>query len=78
MISNDRIKATKHMVRKAKGQIERFTFALFYSADNNTIIKSNSKLIQDERYKLHQFSDESISYADWAKASFDRYRALRK
>jgi len=78
LISNDHIKATKHMVRKAKGQIERFTFALFYSADDNTIIKSNSKLIQDERYKLHQFFDGSISYAEWAKASFDRYRAMSK
>ncbi len=78
MISNDQIKATKHMVRKARGDIERFTFALFYSADDNAVIKSNSKLNQDERYRLNQHSDGSISYAKWQKASFDRYRAMRK
>ncbi|OGT40194.1 MAG: hypothetical protein A3F12_08050 [Gammaproteobacteria bacterium RIFCSPHIGHO2_12_FULL_38_14] len=78
LISDDRIKATKHRVRKAKGEIERFTFALFYSADDHTIIKSNSKLTQDERYKLNQFADGSISYAKWQKASFDRYRAIRE
>lgn len=78
LISDDHIKATKHMVRKAKGHIERFTFALFYSADDNTIIKSNSKLIQDERYKLHQLPDGRISYGEWQRASFDRYRAMKK
>lgn len=78
LISDDRIKATKHMVRKANGQIERFTFALFYSADNDTIIKSSSELIQDERYKLHQFPDGSISYNEWQKASFERYRVMKK
>ncbi len=75
LISNDRIKATKHIVRKAKGQIERFTFALFYSADDNTIIKSTSILSQDERYKANKMADGSISYGEWQKASFDRYRA---
>jgi len=76
LISNDGIKATKHMVRKARGQIERFTFALFYSADDNTIIKSHSTLIHDERYALHQCPDGSISYDKWQKASFDRYRVI--
>lgn len=75
LISDDQIKATKHMVGKAKGEIERFTFALFYNADDNTIIKSKSVLIQDERYKLNQFADGSISYEKWANASFKRYRA---
>ena len=78
LISDDRIKATKHMVRKAKGQIERFTFALFYSADDHTIIKSNSKLIHDERYQSHQFPDGSISYDEWQKASYEKYKAIRK
>lgn len=77
LISNDRIKATKHMVRKASGQIERFTFALFYNADHHTIIKSNSELTQDARYQLNQFADGSISYENWQKASLDRYRAIR-
>ena len=77
LISNDRIKATKHVVRKSKGQIERFTFALFYSADDNTIIKSNSMLTQDNRYKLNKLADGSISYGEWQKASFDRYRAAK-
>lgn len=75
LVSNDRIRATRHIVKKANGGIERFTFALFYSADDNAVIQSTSKLIQDARYKAHQTPDGSISYGDWQKASFERYRA---
>lgn len=78
LVSNDRIKATRHMVRKATGEIERFTFALFYSANDNTTIQSTSQLIRDERYKLHQHPDGRIRYEEWQKASFDRYRAMNK
>lgn len=75
LISDDRIRATKHKVLKAKGRIERFTFALFYSADDNTIIKSNSEMTKDERYKANQSPDGRISYGEWQNASFKRYRA---
>ncbi|MFN7098181.1 MAG: 2OG-Fe(II) oxygenase family protein, partial [Gammaproteobacteria bacterium] len=35
-LSHDRIRATEHIVKKAKGSIDRYTFALFYSADDHT------------------------------------------
>ncbi|EKD54532.1 MAG: hypothetical protein ACD_60C00072G0001 [uncultured bacterium] len=75
LISNDKIMATKHTVKKAQGAIERFTFALFYSADDNTVIRSCSRLIKDTRYSENQFSDGSINYGKWQDASFARYRA---
>ncbi len=77
LLSNDRIQATKHVVRKAQGEIERFTFALFFVPDDNTVIQSNSILTQDERYKLHQLADGSLRYGEWHQASFERYRAKR-
>lgn len=74
LISNDKIMATKHMVKKARNNIERFTFAVFYSADNAMKIKSHSKLIADSRYADYQ-ENGCISYEKWENASFDRYRA---
>lgn len=75
LISNDRIKATRHCVKKAKGGIERFAYALFYSAADNVTIKSHSILARDARYIQHQSTDGSITYESWAAASFERYRA---
>jgi isopenicillin N synthase-like dioxygenase len=75
LILNDRIKATQHKVAKSKHGIERYTFALFYSADDDMIIKSKSLLNQDLRYIKNQMPDGSISYKNWAEASYERYRA---
>lgn len=75
LVSNDRIKATKHVVKKANGGIERYTFALFYSANDNVVIHSSSELVEDTRYKDNQFADGSICYGKWDVASFERYRA---
>ncbi len=75
LISHDRIRATKHKVRKAKGGIERFSFALFYITDDHVVIQSRSKLIEDARYVQNQFEDGRISYGKWSQASFARYRA---
>jgi len=74
LISNDRIKATRHCVKKAKGDIERFTYALFYIATEDVVIKSHSILTQDARYMQHQSVDGSISYVKWAEVSYERYR----
>lgn len=76
LISNDRIKATRHLVKKAFDGIERYTFALFYSAGDQTTIRSQSILTSDARYQDNQSSDGSITYDKWQKASFARYRAL--
>lgn len=75
LISNDQIKATKHIVKKAKGGIERFTFALFYNADKEFLINSTSILTKDARYLQNMSKDGSISYEKWEKASYERYRA---
>jgi isopenicillin N synthase-like dioxygenase len=75
LISNDQIQATRHMVKKARGQIERFTFALFLNATGNVIINSSSQLTSDARYAKNQSADGSISYQKWQDASYARYRA---
>lgn len=77
LTSHDRIKATRHMVRKAHSDIERFTFALFYSGDERVVIKSHSALREDDRYKLNQLDDGSLTYSEWNRASFERYRAMK-
>lgn len=76
LISNDEIKATKHLVRKVKGGIERYAFAVFYSPNKNMVIESYSSLIVDSRYNLNQVGGK-ISYDQWEKASFDRYRSYK-
>lgn len=75
--SSDKIKATRHMVCKANCDIERFTFALFYSGDESIVIKSHSVLTEDDRYRLNQMEDGSIYYSEWNRASFERYRAMK-
>lgn len=75
LVSNDRIKATKHFVKKANGEIERFTFALFYSAHDDAMIKSTSILTKDARYAENKTADGSITYKKWQDASYERYRA---
>lgn len=75
LASNDRICATKHMVKKAKGNIERFAFALFHSAADDTVIHSTSILANDARYLENMSADKSIDYDRWQIASYARYRA---
>lgn len=75
LVSNDRISATRHTVKKANGGIERFTFALFYSADDDAIIETTSTLKSDARYQNNKMPDGRISYGDWQRSSFERYRA---
>ncbi len=58
-----------------KEGVERITLAVFYSPDNHTVVKSNSVLTEDARYKLSQAKDGSITYGDWEKLSYERYRA---
>lgn len=77
LIANDRIKATEHKVKKAHSGIERFAFALFYSADDNVTIHSTSQLTKDTRFMHNQFENGKINYGKWQEASFERYRAKR-
>lgn len=73
---NDQIRATEHLVVKAKENIERFSFALFYSADANVSIHSSSELTKDARYSENVRQDGSIKYSDWEAASYARYRVI--
>ncbi len=75
LVSNDAIRATKHIVKKAKGNIDRFTLAVFYSADDHALIHSSSELAKDNRYTDNMTADGSVCYGQWEKASFARYRA---
>ncbi|USN51272.1 MAG: hypothetical protein H6731_02375 [Myxococcales bacterium] len=74
LASNDKIKATKHFVKKSYENVERFTFALFFEPDKKTKITSHSVLALDSRYQDKQL-DGAITYQDWSCASFELYRA---
>jgi isopenicillin N synthase-like dioxygenase len=76
LLSDDKIRATRHRVQKAQGEIERFTFALFYSASNETRVRSTSVLTEDDRYKSNQQEDGSMTYDEWQISSYARYRAV--
>jgi isopenicillin N synthase-like dioxygenase len=73
LLSNDRIQATEHVVRKSLGGIERFTMALFVDAPATTRCTSTSVLTKDSRYHDHRHTDGSIAYKEWGEASFARY-----
>jgi isopenicillin N synthase-like dioxygenase len=75
LASNDAIRATKHLVKKAKGDIERYTFALFMNAQADKVINSRSELTRDPRYISQKSIDGSISYGLWETASYAQYRA---
>lgn len=71
LLSNDQIMATEHCVKKAKGKIDRYTFALFFSVPEDFTLYSRSKLTADDRY-LGQ-SGDACTYGFWERATFDRY-----
>jgi isopenicillin N synthase-like dioxygenase len=73
--SNDRIKATKHLVKKAHGDIERFAFALFFDAPYEATVKSTSTLAANPRYMSSQSEDGFVTYGDWSKATYALFRA---
>lgn len=75
LATNDNIRATKHVVKKAKENIERFTLAVFFNAKEDVTIQSTSELAQDSRYADNQDADGKISFKKWDEASHARYRA---
>lgn len=74
IISNDRIHATQHLVKKTPVGMERFSFALFVNIAHDYVTKSTSVLANDPRFKKMVKADGSITYGDWRTASYDRYR----
>lgn len=75
LATHDKILATQHIVKKAKGNIDRYTLAIFHSPDDHTQINSKSELAKDSRYLSNMKDDGSILYKEWETASFERYRA---
>jgi isopenicillin N synthase-like dioxygenase len=76
LATHDAICATQHLVRKAKSNIERFTFALFFIGNENVFINSHSLLTKDKRYTNYKRADGSICYTKWEEASYARYRVI--
>lgn len=75
LMTNDRLRATRHVVKKSKEGIDRYTLALFCDPGVDMMVHSQSELAKDERYAKHQTHDGGISYGRWAEASYERYRA---
>lgn len=71
LATNDKIRATKHKVKKAKGNIERYTMAVFFEAPRKATIQSTSILAKDPRYGTRK--DGLCSYQEWGDASYARY-----
>lgn len=74
IISNDRIHATQHLVKKSPVGTERFSFALFVNIVHDYVVKTTSELINDPRFKKAVRADGSLTYGDWRIATYDRYR----
>jgi isopenicillin N synthase-like dioxygenase len=75
LLSNDRIRATKHIVKKISQGMERYTFALFYSAEDDLVIRSTSHLTKDARFTDNQSVEGTVTAGQWQAASYARYRA---
>ena len=73
LMSDDRMQATEHLVRKSFGGIERFTLATFVDVHAMTRCNSTSVLTQDTRYQVNRRADGSITYKEWGDASYARY-----
>lgn len=75
LASSDKICATKHLVKKAQDNIDRFTLAVFFDAADDTLIQSTSKIAQDNRYVESINAHDKVSYLAWSDASYARYHA---
>lgn len=75
LASNDAVRATKHIVKRAHGAIERFTLAIFYNPDPDCVIYSSSVLTQDFRFKEAKEKDDRIQFKNWNQASLNLYDA---
>lgn len=71
LVMNDKIRATKHRVQKATGNVERYTMVLFTDAPMDAVIHSTSELTNDSRYR--GMAGDPCSYRDWNARTFERY-----
>ncbi|HEU5280576.1 MAG TPA: 2-oxoglutarate and iron-dependent oxygenase domain-containing protein [Gammaproteobacteria bacterium] len=78
LASNDRMKATRHIVKKAMGGIDRFTLAVFFNPAAETRIRTTSVLATDTRVTANLAPDGYLAFSDWERDSFARYWANDK
>ena len=67
LLTNGIITATDHHVKKAMGDYERYTFALFFSPEKTVRINSTVTEYND-RYH------HNMTYQEWSDASFEKYK----
>ena len=66
LLTNGKITATLHEVKKVSGGLERYTFALFTNPEDSLIMSSTDNSYSD-RFK------SGMSYGDWSQASLKKY-----
>jgi isopenicillin N synthase-like dioxygenase len=68
LMSNGRLTATDHLVKKSLENCERFTMALFFDCDMDTPIFSTVTEYND------RFT-QGMTYREWSTASFNKYKS---
>ena len=71
LVLDDKIQATEHRVQKAKGSVERYALAVFFSLSLETTIRSTSILTEDSRYSGG--AHDPCTFDHWNQESFKRY-----
>lgn len=72
LISDGKIKATPHHVKKAYGGLERFTLALFMDTPFDVKMRvSDPKKINPDYISRYE---PDITYGEWSKRSYNRYK----
>ena len=67
LITDGKITATDHYVKKAIGDYERYTMALFFDCDKEISIYSSVTEYND-RFR------QGMTYGEWSEASFNKYK----
>ncbi len=67
LVSNDQVKATKHIVKKTLQGVERFAFALFYNLQLDYVATSHSVLTQDSRFTEYRFAETRLPMVSGAR-----------
>ena len=69
LLTNNKIRAAEHYVKKAYGNYERFAFASFFKPKDTFVINS----------RITDFNNRFINgmtYDEWSQASFQHYRSI--
>jgi isopenicillin N synthase-like dioxygenase len=74
LLTDDRLTATKHCVRKAYGGVQRYTLAVFFDVAETFGFSSTSVLATDERWKGNAGDSGTVNWKTWHEASLARYK----